>query len=61
MITKLIMSANSKYCSLDLIPTSILKTGIDMLSLAIQDIVNTSLCDKVFPQCRKQAFVIHLT
>ena len=48
-IRKLILAGNSKCCSLDPIPTTLLKEHIDTLLPSITKIVNTSLANGYFP------------
>eukprot|EP00795_Rhopilema_esculentum_P012581 gene12581-3281_t len=56
----IIMNTSNKYCSLDPLPTEILKTCIDVLIGPITAIVNKSLSCREFPSCWKCAVVIPL-
>ena len=53
----IIMSCASKTCSLDCMPTWLLKSNIDVVVPYVKDIVNMSLRDGVFPLSLKQAIV----
>ena len=57
---KVIMSSPSKTCSLDPLPTWILKNCVDSLLPMIMDIVNSSLVDGVCPVDFKNAVVTPL-
>jgi hypothetical protein len=59
-ITNLIVSSPSKTCSLDPIPTSIVKQHVHILTPIITNIVNMSLTDGVFPSIMKSALVTPL-
>ena len=56
-IKKLILSSSSKSCDLDPIPTSVLKTCLDILITPITDIINISMETSTFPQNFKEAHV----
>jgi hypothetical protein len=56
-IAKIIMSSKNATCSLDPLPTSLLKECADTLVPAITHIVNLSLSSGVFPDCLKHALV----
>ena len=51
------MDCANKTCTLDCLPTWLLKDNIDVVLPVITDIVNTSLTTGVFPQAMKQAIV----
>ena len=53
----IIMGCESKTCSLDCMPTWLLKGIIDVVVPYVKDIVNMSLRDGVFPHSLKQAIV----
>ena len=59
-VKDIIMESPNKYCSLDPLPTGILKTCIDVLIGPITAIVNKSLSSGEFPSCWKCAIVIPL-
>jgi hypothetical protein len=59
-IRKIIMSSNSKSCSLDPIPTSLLKQCLDCLLPILVSIVNTSFSSCQFPDALKHAIVVPL-
>ena len=56
-IIKLILSSSSKSCELDPIPTSVLKTCLDILITPITDIINISMDTRTFPQNLKESHV----
>ena len=56
-LSKLITSGNSKSCTLDPIPTSILKLVLPEVLPSLQAIVNRSLTSKTMPLALKQAVV----
>ena len=57
-IVKLITSANNKYCSLDPVPTDVVKKCSDLLSNFISQIFNRSLSEGHLPQSQKVAHII---
>ena len=57
-VKDIIMNSSNKYCSLDPLPTEILKACIDVLIGPITAIVNKSLSCGEFPSCWKCAIVI---
>ena len=59
-VKKIIMKSPSKSCSLDPIPTGILKQCVDALSPVITDIVNMSITSGYMPPCMKTAIVTPL-
>ena len=59
-LRELIMSGNSKCCSLDPIPTSIVKECIDIVLPLLLRIVNVSLSTNLMPCCLKNAIVMPL-
>lgn len=59
-VRRIIMTAPSKSCGLDPIPTILLKACIDVLVTPITSIVNLSLSDGIFPACFKTAHVTPL-
>ena len=59
-LRKLIMSSKSKTCSLDPIPTSLLKQCLDCLLPVLVKIVNLSFASCKFPDSLKLAIVIPL-
>ena len=59
-VKKTIMDSKSKSCSLDPIPTSLLKECIDELLSTITKIINNSLQSSNFPEIYKTALVIPL-
>jgi exonuclease III len=59
-LKKFIMASNSKYCQLDPIPTSLLKSSIDVLIPTICKIVNCSLNTSAVPADFKSATVTPL-
>ena len=56
-IKEIIQSSNSKSCHLDPIPTTLLKSVLDVLLPSITKIVNTSIQTATFPTTWKQASV----
>lgn len=56
-LSKLITAGNSKSCTLDPIPTSLLKQVLPVVLPSIQTIVNKSLTSKTMPFELKQAVV----
>jgi len=56
-VRKMIMSSASKTCTLDPIPTHILKDCLDTLLPSITKIINLSLAASKFPDCFKVAAV----
>ena len=56
-VNRIIMGCSNKICTLDCLPTWLLKDNIDVVLPVITDIVNTSLTTGVFPQAMKQAIV----
>ena len=56
-VTKIICGSSSATCSLDPIPTSLLKECCDTLAPVITQIVNSSLCDGTVPTKLKNAVV----
>ena len=59
-VTKIIVKSPSKSCSLDPLPTWLLKAHLDMLAPPITTIVNSSLQTSVFPSDMKKALVTPL-
>ena len=59
-VKKLILGSNSKSCSLDPIPTTILKQCIDALLPILVKIINLSFASSTFPDTLKLALVIPL-
>lgn len=59
-LRKIICSGNSKSCSLDPIPTTLLKTHLECLLPTLCDIVNKSLSASLVPSCLKHATVTPL-
>ena len=59
-VKKIIMSSSNGTCNLDPIPTTLLKSCIDSLIVAITNIFNKSLKIGVFPSSFKTADVIPL-
>jgi hypothetical protein len=59
-IVKLVKASPTKHCSLDPLPTWLLKDMIDHLSPTITKIVNLSLSTSIFPDDMKQALVTPL-
>ncbi len=59
-VKKLIMKSPTKSCSLDPIPTDLLKQCLDVLLPIIVDIINLSLSSGGFPAIFKLALVIPL-
>ena len=56
-IRKLILSSTDASCSLDIIPTKLLKSCIDALVAPITHLINLSLSEGVFPEMFKCAVV----
>ena len=56
-VRKTILSSTDSSCSLDLIPTKLLKSCIDSLTPPITHLINLSLSEGVFPTQFKQAIV----
>ncbi|CAC5407956.1 unnamed protein product [Mytilus coruscus] len=56
-LRKIILTAPTKSCELDLLPTKLLKPCVDHLLPSITDIVNTSLSEQCVPLSFKQAVV----
>ena len=59
-ITKLVKASATKSCSLDPLPTHLLKDCLVELAPAIANVVNLSLAESTFPQEMKQALVTPL-
>ena len=59
-ITNLILASPNKHCSLDPIPTTLLKKCVHCLSPSITNIVNLSLSNGIFPDVMKQAVITPL-
>ena len=59
-LKKIIMSSNSKCCSLDPIPTSLLKSCLDVLLPVLCKIINSSISSCSVPASFKQAIVTPL-
>ena len=59
-IRRVIARAPTKSCTLDPMPTSLLKNSLDVVLPTITDIINTSLITGVFPSTFKSAVVIPL-
>ena len=59
-IRRVIARAPTKSCTLDPMPTSLLKNSLDVVLPTITDIINTSLITGVFPSTIKSAVVIPL-
>ena len=59
-IRTIIMQSNSKTCSLDPIPTSLLKDCVDEIAPALEVIINNSLRKACFPEIYKNAIVTPL-
>jgi hypothetical protein len=56
-LTKIVMSTKSKSCSLDPIPTTLLKEHIDVLAPSLVEIVNLSFKEGSIPSSEKRALV----
>ena len=56
-VTNLILSSKDATCSLDLIPTKLLKTSVDVLAPPITHFINLCLSEGVFPDSFKRAIV----
>ena len=56
-VRRVIMSSSDSSCDLDVIPTSLLKSCLDVLIKPITTIVNLSLAEGSFPTTFKHAFV----
>ena len=56
-VSELIIKTPGKSCTLDPVPTAILKRNVELLSAAIATIINTSLASGVFPKALKQGLV----
>ena len=56
-IRKLVLSSTDSSCSLDIIPTKLLKSCIDVLVQPITHLINLSLSEGIFPDTFKQAVV----
>ena len=59
-VRKIILSGNSKSCSLDPIPTKLLKECLDRLLPSIVNIINLSISSSTVPQSLKAATVTPL-
>ena len=59
-VRKMIMRTKSTQCSLDPIPTFLIKACLDALLPAITRIINLSMSEGVMPTCLKKALVIPL-
>ena len=57
-VRKIIMEGNNKFCILDPIPTTILKSCIDCLIPVITRIINTAMITAVCPPQVKAASVV---
>jgi len=57
LIIKLISSASNKYCPLDPIPTSIVKSCKDLLAPFLSDLFNRSLSEGYVPKSQKTAYI----
>ena len=56
-VRKLILTSPTKTCALDPIPTSLLKSCVDVLLTPITNIVNLSLKSSVFPDTLKMSHI----
>ena len=56
-IRKLILCSSDATCSLDIIPTKLLKSCLDVLLIPITNLINLSLSEGVFPSVFKHAIV----
>lgn len=56
-IVKLVSSSPCKSCTLDPLPTPLVKSAIDLLKPVITAIINRSLIDGIFPESYKEALV----
>ena len=56
-VRKIIMPCPNKSCDLDPLPTTLLKACLDSLINPITNIINASLCSRMFPDDFKQAHV----
>jgi hypothetical protein len=56
-VKKLIMKSPSKSCALDPIPTWLLKSHMDAITLAITTIIRKSITSATVPDCLKEALV----
>lgn len=56
-ITEIIAKAPSKHCSLDPVPTWLLKRLVPILAITLSNITNVSIREGVFPAVLKQAIV----
>ena len=56
-VKRIVMASAAKSCELDPLPTSLLKTHIDLLCPVLARIINTSLSAAVVPQPMKHAVV----
>ena len=59
-VKEIILSSPSKSCTLDPLPTVLLKVYIDSLIEPITEIINCSLSTGVVPSCFKHALVTPL-
>ena len=59
-IRRVIARAPTKSCTLDPMPTSLLKNSLDVVLPTITDIINPSLLTGVFPSTFKSAVVVPL-
>ena len=59
-VKKIITESNNKYCSLDAIPTPLLKTVLDPLLPSITKMINASITESKFPTEWKTAIVTPL-
>ena len=56
-ISKIVKAAPSKHCSLDPVPTWLLKRLLPLLASVLADICNASFSESLFPDSLKQALV----
>lgn len=59
-VIKIIKKSPSKSCTLDPLPTALLKTNLDSIAPIITNIVNMSLSSSVIPNKLKQALITPL-
>ena len=59
-VLRVVSASSPKSCSLDLLPTTILKANIDVLLLALTRIINHSIMAACFPSAFKGAHVMPL-
>src|SRR5437899_622620 len=60
MVRAAILSSSDATCSLDLIPTRLLKSCLDSFLLPITTLINLSISESIFPDEFKSAIVIPL-